>query len=75
MIDRKQLRAILDALEAGFVHIERSELDLVADTGLRDRTGGAVRVSSADGDNTVNGFVFEQRSLDSFGDCGRVAKA
>ena len=41
--------------KAGLVHVERGELDLVADAGLADRVGGAVGVAGADGDDAVDG--------------------
>jgi hypothetical protein len=66
---------ILDALQAGFVHIERIELDLVADTGLCDCAGSAVGVTGANRDNTVNGVIFQQGGLDGPRNRGGVAKA
>src|SRR6185312_17156316 len=45
LVDRKQLLAILDPLQAGFVHVEGSELDLGADPGLSDCIGGTVCIA------------------------------
>ena len=74
LVDREQLRAALDAVEVGLVHVERAKLDAARRTGLHDPVGGAVGVAGADGDDAVDVRVLQELRLDRLGDGGRVAE-
>src|ERR1700729_4088623 len=75
LVDREQLRASLNAVQRGLVHIERAELDLVVETGLLDAVGGAICVESRNRDHPINRGVLQKSCLDGLGDGGRVAEA
>src|ERR1700722_14870455 len=75
LIDREHLLAVLDALNAGLVHVERGELDLLADAGLADCVSGAIRVRGADRNEAVDARVFQKVGLDRLSHRGGVAEA
>src|SRR5580658_999209 len=75
LIDREHLLAVLDALKASLVHVERGELDLLADACLADCVSGAVRVRGADRNEAVDARVFQKVGLNRLSHRGGVAEA
>jgi len=60
LVDREQLLAILDALEAGLIHVEGSKLDLVTDTGLAYRVRDTVSIPGTDGRAGMSAIVVNE---------------
>lgn len=59
LVDGKGLRARLDPVQPGLVHVERPQLGSTRLAGLFHRNGGAVGIACADGYDAVDRLVLQ----------------